>query len=440
MSTKELRRAGVLARVTAKTLTLKAAAVLMDVSDRQAKRLYRRYRRAGASGLKHRSAGRPSNRRTPGRRRARALALIRAKYSGDVDRRFGPTLAAEHLASEDGLTVDHETLRRWMLAAGLWSRVRKRSPHRRRRERMGHFGELVQLDGSFHPWFADRGPQSCLLTLVDDATGRSLGRFGAQETIWAAVGVLRAWIARYGLPRALYTDWKNVYVRRPTEAEQATGAAPLTQFGRMCAVLGIRIIPASSPQAKGRIERNHGTQQDRLVKKLRRKGIADLIAANAFLEAEYWADHNHRFAQAPASPEDYHVAVPRGVRLDQVFRLATQRSVSNDWVVRYDNRLLQLARQSGRPPARSTVLVDEAPEGTLEIRYRDRVMRWTEVTGPLARPAPPSPVPPRPVPSQVIRLKPRRACDDHPWRRGPDQHRLDQQLAADRKAHAAVNP
>jgi hypothetical protein len=296
------------------------------------------------------------------------------------------------------------------------------------------------LDGSFHPWFEDRGPQSCLLTLVDDATGRSLGRFGAQETIWAAVGVLRAWIARYGLPRALYTDWKNVYVRRPTEAEQATGAAPLTQFGRMCAVLGIRIIPASSPQAKGRIERNHGTQQDRLVKKLRRKGIADLIAANAFLEAEYWADHNHRFAQAPASPEDYHVAVPRGVRLDQVFRLATQRSVSNDWVVRYDNRLLQLARQSGRPPARSTVLVYEAPEGTLEIRYRDRVMRWTEVTGPLARPAPPSPVPPRPVPSQVIRLKPRRACDDHPWRRGPDQHRLDQQLAADRKAYAAVNP
>jgi transposase len=440
MSTKELRRAGVLARVTAKTLTLKAAAVLMDVSYRQAKRLYRRYRRAGASGLKHRSAGRPSNRRTPGRRRARALALIRAKYSGDVDRRFGPTLAAEHLASEDGLTVDHETLRRWMLAAGLWSRVRKRSPHRRRRERMAHFGELVQLDGSFHPWFEDRGPQSCLLTLVDDATGRSLGRFGAQETIWAAVGVLRAWIARYGLPRALYTDWKNVYVRRPTEAEQATGAAPLTQFGRMCAVLGIRIIPASSPQAKGRIERNHGTQQDRLVKKLRRKGIADLIAANAFLEAEYWADHNHRFAQAPASPEDYHVAVPRGVRLDQVFRLATQRSVSNDWVVRYDNRLLQLARQSGRPPARSTVVVYEAPEGTLEIRYRDRVMRWTEVTGPLARPAPPSPVPPRPVPSQVIRLKPRRACDDHPWRRGPDQHRLDQQLAADRKAYAAVNP
>ena len=220
------------------------------------------------------------------------LALVREKYSGGVDERFGPTLAAEHLASEDGLTVDHETLRRWMLAAGLWSRARKRSPHRRRRERKAHFGELVQMDGSFHPWFEGRAPASCLLTLVDDATGRTLGRFGAQETIWAAVGVLRAWIERYGMPQALYTDWKNVYVRPPNAAERVTGAEPLTQFGRMCATLGIQIIPASSPQAKGRIERNHGTQQDRLVKKLRRQGIADLATANTFLETEYWADHN----------------------------------------------------------------------------------------------------------------------------------------------------
>ena len=173
-----------------------------------------------------------------------------------------------------------------MLAAGLWSRARKRSPYRRRRERKSHFGELVQLDGSVHPWFERRGPPSCLLTMVDDATGRSLGRFGAEETIWAAAGVLRAWIEQYGLPRALYTDWKNVYVRPPNAEERATGAEPLTQFGRMCAKLGIRIIPASSPQAKGRIERHHGTHQDRLVKKLRRRAIADVERANAFLEAE----------------------------------------------------------------------------------------------------------------------------------------------------------
>jgi transposase len=431
----------VLARVAAKTLTLKAAAVLMDVSYRQAKRLYRRYQRAGATGLKHGNAGRPSNRRTPAGRRRRALALIRAKYSGGVDERFGPTLAAEHLASEDGLTVDHETLRRWMVAAGLWSRVRKRSPHRRRRERMAHFGELVQLDGSVHPWFEDRGPQSCLLTLVDDATGRSLGRFGAQETIWAAVGVLRAWITRYGIPRALYTDWKNVYVRRPTEDERATGAAPLTQFGRMCAALGIRIIPASSPQAKGRIERNHGTQQDRLVKKLRRKGIAAVPDANVFLEAEYWADHNRRFAQAPASPDDYHVAVPRGVCLDAVFRLEETRSVSNDWVVRYDNRYFQLARQSHRPPARAHVQVYEAADGRLEIRYRDRVVQWQEIAAAsvlASRAASPQAwLPPRAAPAPVtaapLSAPRRRPSADHPWRRGYDAR-------ADRRAAQTAVP
>ena len=416
MSTCELKRAGVLARVAAETLTLGAAAVLMGVSYRQAKRLSRRYRQKGAAGLRHGNAGRASNRATSARVRKQVLALVREKYGGTIDKRFGPTLAAEHLASEDGIAVDHETLRRWMLAAGVWSRARKRSPHRRRRERMAHFGELVQLDGSIHPWFEARGPSSCLLTLVDDATGRSLGRFGAQETIWAAVAVLRRWIEAYGLPRALYTDWKNVYVRGPSQAERVTGAEPLTQFGRMCATLGIQIIPASSPQAKGRIERNHGTQQDRLVKKLRRRGITDRDAANRFLETEYWADHNARFAQAPASPDDFHVARPRGLRLDAVFRLQADRVVSNDWVVRYGNRLLQLERQSGHAPARSTVVVWESVDGAVEIRYRDRVMRWTEISAvAVARGAVVPAATAVPPPAAARRRW--RPDGEHPWRR-----------------------
>ena len=273
MSTRELTRAGVLARVAAGTLSLRSAAAVMEVSYRQAKRLYRRYRAEGARGLKHRSAGRRSNAARDEAERAHILALIREKYSGPVDERFGPTLAAEHLASEDGVRVHHDTLRRWMLAAGLWSRARKRSPHRRRRERIAHFGELVQLDGSFHPWFEQRGPQQLP---VDDGRRRDRvavsGSFGAQETIWAAAGCCGPGSSAYGIPRALYTDWKNVYVRPPNQEERATGAEPLTQFGRMCAKLGMRSSPASSPQAKGRIERHHGTHQDRLVKKLRRKG------------------------------------------------------------------------------------------------------------------------------------------------------------------------
>jgi transposase len=417
MSTRELQRAGILARVKAETLSLASAARMMAVSSRQAKRLYRRYREEGAAGVRHRSAGRPSNRTPAVAVRDAVLALVRAKYSGAVDERFGPTLAAEHLASEDGITVDHETLRRWMLGAGLWSRARKRSPHRRRRTRKAHFGELVQLDGSFHDWFEARGPHSCLVSLVDDATGRTLGGFSPQETIGAAVTVLRAWIERYGIPQALYTDWKNVYVRLPTEEERLTGAVPLTQLGRMCAQLGIRIIPASSPQAKGRSERNHGTHQDRLVKKRRRKAVADLAAANAFLEAAYWTEHNRRFTRPPTAADDFHVAVPRGLRLDQVFRLEATRTLSNDWVVRYDNRFCQRERQSPYPPARGSVVVRQAMNGQIEIRYRDRLLRATEITGSPGAAAPaPAPAPGTPKRASVTHGWPRRPSGDHPWR------------------------
>src|SRR5579872_6542521 len=183
-----------------------------------------------------------------------------------------------------------------MLAAGLWSRERKVRAHRSRRARREHFGELLQMDGSFHQWLEERGPRGCLMNLVDDATGTTLCRLGEQETIWAAVGVLTAWIEKYGVPRALYTDWKNVYVREPTSQELLQGKPAVTQFGRMCERLGIQIIAARSPQAKGRVEWNHGTHQDRLVKKLRRKKISTHAEVNRYLEEEYCDEHNRRFA------------------------------------------------------------------------------------------------------------------------------------------------
>jgi transposase len=257
MSRRELRRVEVLARVQAEELKLIDAASLMGVSYRQAKRIGKRYREEGAEGMKHRSAGRRSSRAKPEKFRREVLGLVRRKYSGEEGRRFGPTLAAEHLSAEDGLAIDAETLRRWMLAEGLWSRERKRQQHRQRRERKPHFGELVQMDGSFHDWLEGRGPRGCLMDMVDDATGATLGRLGEEETIWAAVRTLRAWIERYGVPQAIYVDWKNLYKRAPTSRELLRGEEPVTQFGRMCAKLGIRIIAASSAQAKGRVERNH---------------------------------------------------------------------------------------------------------------------------------------------------------------------------------------
>ena len=186
-----------------KQLRLVDAAQLMRVCYRQAKRLWKRYREEGAAGLKHGNTGRPSNHAPKLKFRRNVLRLVREKYGGPVGERFGPTLAAEHLASEDGLRVEAETLRRWMLAEGLWSRERKRRRHRRRRERKEHFGEMVQMDGSFHAWLEERGPEGCLIDMVDDATNQTWAQLGEQETIWAVADALRAWIEHYGVPLAL---------------------------------------------------------------------------------------------------------------------------------------------------------------------------------------------------------------------------------------------
>lgn len=409
MSNRELERVEVMGRVKKGDLKLTDAAVLLELSYRQVKRVWRRYGEEGREGLKHGHAGKTSNHRKAAKLRRKVLSLIRKKYSGEEGERFGPTLAAEHLAEEDGVQVDHETLRRWMLEEGLWSRARQRKAHRQRRERKAHFGELVQLDGSFHDWFEDRGPRGCLMNMVDDATGRVEARIGKEETIWAAVGVLQVWIQKYGIPRALYTDWKNVYKRKATSAEQLRGEVPMTQFGRMCQKLGIRIIAASSPQAKGRVERNHGIHQDRLIKKMRRKRISSYEAANAYLEGEYLEQHNGRFAQAAASPEDYHGRKLTVRELRQVFRLETERTISNDWVIRHNQRWLQLQPKQRHYGTRSKAVVCEWEDGTMAVYYRGEAIAFVQLQEPPRKPA----LPCAPV---VRAMVTRKAKPDHPWR------------------------
>lgn len=409
MSSRELERVEVMGRVKRGDLKLKDAAVVLELSYRQAKRMWRRYRKTGGKGLKHGNAGQVSNRSKPAKFRRRVLHLIRKKYWGGEGKRFGPTLAAEHLAEEDGLRIDHETLRRWMMGEGLWSRRRKHKEQRKRRERRGHFGELVQLDGSFHDWFEGRGPRGCLMNMVDDATNQVEARLGKEETIWAAVEVLQGWIRKYGVPRVLYTDWKNVYKRKATPAEHLRGEVPVTQFGRMCQKLGIGIIAANSPQAKGRVERNHGVHQDRLVKKMRRKGVASYEEANQYLEKEYLPQHNRRFAQAAANPEDYHGRKPAVRELRQIFRLETERRISNDWVVRHENRFLQLQPRQRRGPTQSKATVCEWKDGTTEVYYRGERIEFIELQEPIRKPVPsvrPS------TPTVVVR----KAKPDPPWR------------------------
>jgi len=441
MSARELSRVGVMARVKSEELRLVDAARLMWLSYRQTKRLWLRYRKGGAAGLKHGNAGRRSHRAYEEKFRSKVLKLVGEKYGGAPGERFGPTLAAEHLASEDSLRVDAETLRRWMLEEGLWSRERKRRQHRRRRERKEHLGEMVQMDGSFHPWLEERGPKGCLMNLVDDATNTTLARLGEEETIWAAAGALRAWIERYGVPHLLYVDWKNLYQRGATPKERLRGEEPITQFGRMCGKLGIRLIAASSPQAKGRVERVHGTHQDRLVKKLRRKGIASHEAANAYLEAEYLPEHNRRFAQPALRPEDYHRRRPCATELDKIFRSETERVISDDWVVRYDSRFFQLEPESRHyAPARGKVVVCEGQDGRVSIEYRGRAVPWKEIA---ARSRPEDPEPLReqasvPAPSTK---RPWVPPADHPWREAARHAAIRRDLArelATRRAPLAL--
>ena len=419
MSKRELRRVEVLARVRSKQLRVVDASRLLRVSYRQAKRLWKRYRDEGAAGLQHRSAGRNSNRAHDEKFRQKVLRRVREKYSGVVGERFGPTLAAEHLESEDELKIDSETLRRWMLAEGLWSQERKRRRHRLRRERKEHFGEMVQMDGSFHAWLEERGPRGCLIDLVDDATSTTLAQLGEQETIWAVADALRAWIERYGVPQSVYVDWKNLYKRVATPKEELRGQEPVTQFGRMCAKLGIEVIAASSPQAKGRVERQHGTHQDRLVKKLRRKEIASHEAANVYLETEYLVEHNRRFARAAAKAEDYHQRAPRAAELDRIFCLEKERTISNDGVVRYQNRWFQLAPQSRHSSsAQDRVLVCEGRHGNIAIEYRGRALRWQEIPAPRqpikreSKPAVNPATEPKPPRGQRKWVPP----SNHPWR------------------------
>jgi transposase len=419
LSSRELDRVEVMGRVRSGDLKLIDAARLLAVSYRQVKRLWRRYQRAGRQGLKHGNAGRPSNRSKPWKLRRRVLHLIRKKYSGSVEKRFGPTLAAEHLAEEDGIVVDHDTLRRWMLGEGLWSRQRQRKKHCQRRERKAHFGELVQLDGSFHGWLEDRGPRGCLMDMVDDATNQTLARMGKEETTWAAVGVLRAWIEKHGVPQSLYTDWKNVYKRKATPAEELQGKVPLSQFGRMCQKLGIGIIAASSAQAKGRVERIHGVHQDRLIKKLRRKKIASYQKANEYLENKYLPEHNRRFARQAAKPENYHRRKPSAHELHEIFRLETERRISNDWVIRHEGHYLQLqpAGQSRYGPTQTKALVCEWEDGSMEVYYRGQRLAYKELPVRLPRK---SEVEASANPRVPFFGKGHKPSPDHPWRQSYD--------------------
>lgn len=411
MSGKERIRKVVVAGVVEGRLTIREASVRLSISYRQAKRICRRYRREGDAGLLHKGRGRLSNRAKTVALREQAIARYRERYDG-----FGPTLAAEKLA-EEALAVDHETLRRWLIGAGLWTSRAPKIQHRAYRERRKRFGELVQLDGSLHRWFGPDRPQTCLLNLVDDATGTTRSLMTEHEGLEGALRLLWRWVERYGIPAALYTDRHTIYHvdREPTLTEALAGEPPLTAFGRACRKLGIRIITAYSPQAKGRVERKHGVFQDRFLKELRLQTIRTIEGANVLLEEGFVDDLNRRFAVEPVDPLDAHRPPPPTAQLARIFCREKERTVQNDFTVRHHGQRYQITKNNRilpKPGARITVL--NLLDGTVECWFKSRRL----TVEPL--PATPNPVPVKPTAAARKISRPPRPGTEHPWRQPVD--------------------
>jgi transposase len=399
MSGQELTRVHVIRQAMSHALRQKEAGEVLDVTTRQVRRLIQRVRAEGDAGLVHRGRGKPSNRRISDKVKTKVLTLYTQRY-GD----FGPTLAAEKLAERHGITLSAETVRGWLRAAGVTHFQRQTRPHRAWRARKAHRGELVQLDGSHHAWFEGRGPRCVLMAYIDDASSQVFARFYAYEGTIPALDSFRRYVMHAGLPLALYTDQHTTYKSPavPTVEEQLADRRPHSQFERALAELGVTVIHAHSPQAKGRVERLFKTLQDRLVKDLRLAGLATIAAANQFLEA-WLSRYNQRFAVPPAQAVDLHRPCPARRDLDRSLCLKTTRVLRRDWTVVHHGQLYQI-----RDNIRATqVQVEERIDGTLRITHHGQPLTYQAIA---ARPRKAAGPETRRVPRPPV--KPR---TDHPW-------------------------
>ena len=384
MSMKELDRLRVIQMVLVGKLTWHEAAEQLTLSERQIGNVVARVRRDGARGLVHRLRGRPSNRRLPPGRLRRAVALVKRKYPD-----FGPTFATEKLREQHGLALSVPTLRRALIQAGLWRPRRQKARHRAWRPRRSCVGLLIQVDGSEHDWFEGRGPRCALLLYIDDATSRLLyGEFVTAEDTLTLMRTTTVYLTRYGRPLSFYVDQDSIYKinREASLEEQLRDVQPLTQFTRAMTELGIEVLTASSPQAKGRVERSFKTHQDRLVKELRLRGIATRAAANAFLWAHYLPAHNARYAQEPANSTDAHRPLLRTHDLARILCVRIERTLRADWTLRCRNQWFQLLPKQPvvlRP--KDKLMVEFRLDGSTQLRAKGHRLAYTPLAQAPAR-------------------------------------------------------
>lgn len=396
----ELRRLHVIQKVLEKVLKQRGAAEILSLSGRQIRRIVKRIRSEGGRGVIHKSRGRPSNRRISDLTKEKVIKLYRAQYKD-----FGPTLASEKLLERDRIQISDETLRGWLIEAGDWQRIRKKRKHRQWRERKPHYGEMVQMDGSHHEWFEGRGPECVLMGYIDDATGEVFGRFYGYEGTMPAMESFKLYIRKHGLPLKVYLDKHSTYksTAKPSIEDELNDVEPLSEFERALKELGVEVSHAHSPQAKGRIERLFRTFQDRVIKEMRLGEIRTIEEGNTFLEG-YLPLYNKRFSVRPREKEDFHRPLAKGLDLDAILCIKTQRALRNDFTVAHNRKLYQVEDKIHA----AKVMVQDRINGSMRIYHKDRALRFKEIT---ARPL-------RQKKPLVIqkRIKPYTPPTDHPWR------------------------
>ncbi len=371
MSERELQRVEVLAQVSEGVLNGEAAANILGVTRRHLFRLLKRYRQGGASALRHKARGRPANNRLSDARRDFVTGLVREKYAD-----FGPTLAAEMLSKHDGITVSRETLRKWMIEAEIWVPRKQRRRFHRPRLRRECRGELIQIDGSEHCWFEERGDPCTLLVFIDDATSTLMAlRFVLSESTFSYFAALDSYLRAHGRPVAFYSDKHSVFRVAKQDAKSGSG---ITQFGRALSELNIEILCANSSEAKGRVERANRTLQDRLVKELRLAGISDIDAGNAFLPG-FIDRFNAQFAKKPARPDNLHRALNTGAeRLSEILCWREKRYVGRQLTLTYDRRMIMLEENAiTRAIIGKEVDTFAFPDGRFQVRWKGQALPFS---------------------------------------------------------------
>lgn len=377
MSVKEIERLETIGQLAKKSIKEKDAAVKLSLSTRQVRRLKTSYKKKGRLGLIHKSRGRPSSNRISDETRERIRKIVVGNYHD-----FGPTLAWEKLDEIHGLKYSDETIRQIMIDNGIWKPKKRRAHHREWRERKECLGEMVQFDGSDHDWFEGRNKEikrCTLLAHVDDATGRLMGAlFAKNESLKEVFKAAKKYLLTHGKPVSLYLDCHSIYKKNQ---RSMLDRGSLTQFERAMEELGVKVIHAHSPQAKGRAERAFETLQDRLIKEMRLKGISDLESANQFIDDFFIADFNRRFAKEPKRRADLHRRLnPQKENLEQILSRQEKRFVNNDFTIWYKRKLFQLEKsQPTTVLRRDKVIIEERMNGEIKIKLRNKYLNFHQI-------------------------------------------------------------